>query len=317
MLSFCVMGCKDSVDSQPLDMSERLITIASGSTSEDIARDVVYAIVGIETESSIGSGVCVEREGYVVTNSHVVSGKDSIYLHLYNGDVISSTLVYDDPVLDIAILRASQPLPYLALSNIDSVVGEDVLAVGTPLSLSLSHSFTKGIVSAVGRTIPMSSDSGIYYMSGLIQHDASLNSGNSGGPLLNQRGEVVGINTLKIAGGDGVGFSIPSKAFSSVLSSILSDSDYSLPYLGVFGCDAAIELGVDNPGFLVKSVSPTSPASSIIEESAIITKISGVTVTSYMDFRHEMYKFAAYDKVAISYTLDGVENDVIVTLGKK
>ena len=322
----CVLfgGCacqSESMAVSPYDMSERLITISANSSIEDIASTVVYAVVGIETESSIGSGVCVGSGGYILTNSHVVHDSLDIVLHLYDGSMIYADIVYEDTVLDLAILRAEKSMPYLKLADVsDLQVGEDVLAVGTPLSLTLAHSFTKGIVSALNRTLRVDSSSGLGYMQGMIQHDASLNSGNSGGPLLNTSGEIVGINTLKISGGDGVGFAIPTKAFASILTSVVGDVEYDTPYIGLFGYDASIELGVREgspSGFYVVDVALDSPAVSYIEKGSIITAFNGVTISNALDFRHELYKCEALDKVAISYVLDGVEYDVTMTLGSK
>ena len=316
---FMLVGCgSNNGDKAHIDMSERLITISQNATIEDIARDAVYAVVSIETSSSIGSGVCVASGGYVLTNSHVVNGENDITLHLFDGSTILADIVYEDVVLDVAILKTSVSMPYLPLANSDDVnVGQDVLAVGTPLSLSLNHSFTKGIISALNRTIPISGANGMYFMNNLIQHDASLNSGNSGGPLLNTKGEVIGINTLKVTDGDGVGFSIPTKAFMSILNSVIGSSDFALPYLGILGYDASIEKDLSLEGFYVLDVLDYSPVSDHIEDGAVITKINGVNVENYLDFRNELYKCKAFDKIAITYVLDGVENDVIVLLGKK
>ena len=320
LLSLCTFSCapkSETINIKNIDMSERLITISANSSVEDIASKVVYAVVGIETDTSIGSGVCVSSGGYILTNSHVVNGASAITLHLFDSTTAFAEIIYEDTVLDLAILKASTPLPYLKVASVDDIaVGQDVLAVGTPLSLTLSHSFTKGIVSALNRTLRVNSAGGLGYMQNLIQHDASLNSGNSGGPLLNTHGEVVGINTLKISGGDGVGFAIPSKAFTSILSSVVSDGDYQTPYIGLFGYDASIE--VDNcSGFYVLDVAVDSPASSIIESGSIITKFNGVSVNTALDFRHELYKCKSCDKVSISYLTDGVEHDAIVKLSNK
>ena len=190
---------------------------------EEIASEISSAVVGVggyyNDGTSIGSGVCVSNNGYILTNSHCVSGTNSIMLYLDNNETTNAKIIYDNPVSDLAILKSYEPIPYLEIGDSDTLnVGQDVLAVGTPLSLSLTHSFTKGIVSALNRTLRVGGENGEGYMQNLIQHDASLNPGNSGGPLINNRGQVVGINTLKITSGEGVGFAIPSKSFESLLS---------------------------------------------------------------------------------------------------
>ena len=313
-------GCdkKSEISTSNVDMSERLITISNSASIEDIASSVVYAIVGIETDMSIGSGVCVASGGYVLTNSHVIHDAEYITLHLCDGTKISAVIVYEDVVQDIAILRADLGMPYLKMADTNDVlVGEDVLAVGTPLSLTLSHSFTKGIVSAVNRTLKVNSIQGVGYMQNLIQHDASLNSGNSGGPLLNTKGEIIGINTLKISGGDGVGFAIPVKAFYSILTSVVGDIEYAVPYLGLFGYDSYIDSTANPVGFYVVDVADNSPVSSIVEIGSIITSINDRPIQNALDFRDELYRYSVGDKIRISFVIDGIENEAIVTLKEK
>lgn len=228
MLFFCLItfgGCSKNGQYFSVTESREIEKLSSGF-SESFASTVSPAIVGIEssslTSSSIGSGVCVKSGGYILTNYHVVSNSGSITIYLNNNLTCKAISVYSNPDLDLAVLKANYAVPYLSVGDSDSlVVGQIVFAVGTPLSLNFRQTFTKGIVSALNRSVNVTlTDSNVGVMKNLIQHDASINSGNSGGPLLNEYGEVVGINTLKITNAEGLGFAIPSKTFKSIIENL-------------------------------------------------------------------------------------------------
>ena len=288
-ISMCVCGCtllNNTTSPNVPELKSELITIYDNSSIQDVAKAVV-GISGIyDNGESVGSGVCVADGGYILTNSHVINDANRIVLYLSNKSSATAKVIYENPVLDLAILKSSKSLPYLSLGDSDSLsVGEDVLAVGTPLSLSLTHTFTKGIVSAVNRTLKVDSSEGEGYMQNLIQHDASLNPGNSGGPLLNSKGEVVGINTLKITSGEGIGFAIPEKGFRSLLGSYVENINYKIPYLGVYGYDSEIanyyDRTVSDKGFYVIDVSNNSPLAVCgIKPSSVITSLNGVKINN-------------------------------------
>lgn len=326
----CLSGCdlflKKGVDENRYLQGD-LLSLSEDGSASDIAAVVGDAVVGIggvmTNGESIGSGVCVSPDGHILTNSHVVSDTISIKLYLSNGEAKTAKVIYDNPVLDLAILKSSVPIPYLKVGNSDELlVGGDVLAVGTPLSLTLTHTFTKGIVSALNRTIKVGSTSGEGYMQNLIQHDASLNPGNSGGPLLNLKGEVVGINTLKISGGEGIGFAIPSKSFSSLLESFVDNINFEVPYLGVYGYDAEIEKYYGNVerdnGFYVLSVSNSSPLAECgVERGCVITSINGQEIDDTLDLKNELYKFSSADTVFVEFEKDGLKYNVKTKLRAK
>ena len=222
LIFFC--GCSSS--KQYFSVTEsKMITVNNES---DFAKTVSPAIVGItstiKTTTNIGSGVCVKSGGYIITNYHVIANGGEIVLHLHSGLTCKAVVIYKNPDLDIAVLKANYPVPYLNMVSSNSlIVGQTVYAVGTPLSLNFNQTFTKGIVSGLNRTVSVSLiDSDVNVMSNLIQHDASINSGNSGGPLLNEFGEVVGVNTLKINNAEGLGFAIPSVKFIEIFNQIFA-----------------------------------------------------------------------------------------------
>lgn len=307
------VGCTNNKQEiKTYDMTERLIALHDNVDFSDIAEAVAPACLGVScvvgSSQSVGSGVCVAKDGYVLTNSHVINGGSDVKLYLYDGTTADADIIYEDTVMDIAILKSSKNLPYLSMKNTDDVkVGEDVLAVGTPISLTLTHTFTKGIVSALNRTLKVSSSAGVGYMQNMIQHDASLNPGNSGGPVLDKTGQVIGINTLKISGGEGIGFAIPIKSVASLIQSFAMKVNYQLPYLGVFGYDASIanyyEDTKEKNGFYVESVSDERVES--FKKGDVIKTINGSTVDTALDLRNILYSFSANDVIDVEFVRNG------------
>ena len=325
LMGGCILtGCGNDSNG---NIKGELLSISDDVEAWNVASYISPAVVGIsgigDDGSSVGSGVCVTEDGYILTNSHVVNGCNKVILYLSDKTNTTAKIVYEDTVLDLAILKSNKAIPYLNLADSDNVsVGEEVLAVGTPLSLTLTHSFTKGIVSALNRTLKVSATSGDGYMQNLIQHDASLNPGNSGGPLINSRGEVIGINTLKISGGEGIGFAIPTKSFKSLLNSFVTKINYTTPYLGVYGLDSEIANyhgRTDRSlGFYIIDISDTSPLKNKgITSGSVITKINGNTINNALDLRDELYKLDYNDDITIEYSKNGNTKIIKTRLSKK
>jgi len=323
--SGCTLSALDTQKSTQLQ--EKLIASKAYNSTTDLASSVAPAIVGIGATSysgeSVGSGVCVGENGLIITNSHVVNGAHDIEIYLTTGEVANAEILWEDTVQDLAIIRSNISIPYLPIAESNNLnVGEDVIAVGTPLSLILKHSFTKGIVSALNRTLQVETSGGLAYMDNLIQHDASLNPGNSGGPLINTSGEVVGINTLKISGGEGIGFAIPSTSFSSLVKSIVvSKTSYQTPYLGVFGFDSEIakfnNLTDQGSGYYVMDVAKNSPLYELgVNNGCVITKINDMPVSNTSELKQELYKYAYGDNVKIEFVKDGITIEKDITLSK-
>ena len=317
-LGACKTNDKDRFfNTDESSMIPRLINVEKDSTFETIAKNIAPAVVAIASTNSlgtsIGSGVCVYSGGYILTNEHVVEDSNKIVLYLYNGDTANAIKLWSDTNMDIAILKSDVALPYLPINDDSYATGEDVMAVGTPLNLIFTHTYTKGIISAINRTLQIETENGISYMQNLIQHDASINPGNSGGPLINSSGEIVGINTLKVTSGEGLGFAIPSKSFVNVISQVVSDSEYKTPYFGVMGYDASIAVyygtEFDTKGVYVVSVDPSSPAYLCgIRNGDIITKINDQELTNMLDLKCELYKYKANDKITVEFCR---ENEVL------
>ena len=320
--SLFLYACSSSADINKrqymTDSSEMIPKLISSSTNDmsELAEDISPAIVGVSctvsSSQSLGSGVCIGSGGYILTNQHVIDDGSNIKLYLADGSEASAVLLWEDSSLDIAILKSSVSLPYLSLGDSDDcAVGQDILAVGTPINLQFNHTFTRGIVSALNRTLLVSTSDGDTYMQNMIQHDASLNPGNSGGPLVNKYGEIVGINTLKITDGEGMGFAIPTKGFSSIVQQIYRlGSAYETPYIGVFGYDTSIANYYDKTdlttGVYVLDVAEDSPgAISGLKEGDVIMEVNGEYIGNMLDLRDILFQSNCYEQVELTVSRDG------------
>jgi serine protease Do len=214
--------------------------------------------------SVIGSGFIISNDGLVLTNSHVVFGRQVISVILDDGQRAVAKLLGADPILDLAVLRIPAPPeghPKATLGDSDAVrIGEEVLAIGNPLGLE--QTLTHGVVSGINRILP---ESPMSVMLPLIQTDASINPGNSGGPLLNRCGEVIGINTSVLAEAQNIGFAVPINIAKQVIPELVERGRVIRPWLGVSGKLIKKELMeiINIPlveGFLVETIEPGSPA---------------------------------------------------------
>jgi serine protease Do len=252
-------------------------------------------------EHSVGSGFIIDPEGLVLTNSHVVFGRQSLAVKLNDGTDLPAQIIGADPILDIAVLRIPKlkrnALTAVKLGDSDCVrVGEDMLALGSPLGLD--QSLTRGIVSAINRVLPPIS---FTLRQPLIQVDTPINPGNSGGPLLNYRGEVVGIATAIVPDAQNIGLAIPINLAKEVLPSLVLQGRLIRPWLGFHGqfIDRNLQRVLRIPleiGFLVEVVEPDSPAEQVNMRGGkleltiagyeyllggdIITKLNGTPLTT-------------------------------------
>lgn len=223
-----------AADTELLDAYSRAVS----SVVERVGPAVVNIAVQVKSprtqqeQEGAGSGVIIAPDGYILTNSHVVHSASKIRIVLLDGSTSDATLVGDDPATDLALIRASASgLPYAELGDSTKLLpGQVVIAMGNPLGFQSTVS--AGIVSALGRA--MRSQSG-RLIENIIQHTAPLNPGNSGGPLLNTRGRVVGINTAIIFQAQGIGFSIPAETAILITSQLLQHGKIRRGYLGVAG----------------------------------------------------------------------------------
>lgn len=239
---------------------------------------------------ALGSGVIIDAEnGYILTNNHVVADTDGIHVRLIDKREFEATLIGSDPKSDLAVLQIeTDGLKEIQLGNSDKIrVGEWVMAVGSPFSENLSHTVTTGIISALGRSNIMNSQS----YEDFIQTDAAINPGNSGGALLNMDGELIGINTAIATGGvqrgsQGVGFAIPSNMANRIMSDLIQHGYVTRSWLGVFidelDHETAEHLNIETPnGALITDVVEESPAKlGGIQEGDVIVEFDGEPIAN-------------------------------------
>jgi len=268
-------------------------------------------------QQGVGSGFVMSREGYILTNSHVVEDADQIKVKLAGGKELDGRIVGRDPKTDLALIKVEggsdlHPLP---LGNSDDLkVGNWVVAVGSPFGLE--QTVTAGIVSAKGRVI----GSGPY--DNFIQTDASINPGNSGGPLINMQGEVVGINTAIIASGQGIGFAIPINMAKEIAPQLQTKGHVTRGLLGVSIQDVTPELAKtfglkESKGALVAQVTPGGPADKAgIEQGDVIIQFDGKPVADSKELPRLVAATPVGKTVTVKVSRDGKEVDRSTTVGE-
>jgi serine protease Do/serine protease DegQ len=234
-------------------------------------------------QPGLGSGVIIDKRGYVLTNFHVIRGADSVTVKLSSKQELQGRIVGTDAKTDLAVIRfrPEGEVRVAALGDSDALrVGEWAIAIGNPFGLD--QTVTVGVVSATGR-----SDVGIATYENFIQTDASINPGNSGGPLVNLRGEVIGINTAIVVTGQGIGFAIPANMVKRVTSQLIDRGKVMRGWIGVslqpLTTELAQALGLDNArGAIVARVIPGSPAAAAgLQPNDVIVKFGGTAVDDY------------------------------------
>ncbi|NLN14051.1 MAG: PDZ domain-containing protein [Tissierellia bacterium] len=315
------------------------------NTSDDIdtvtavvkkAMPSVVGITTVETQRSIfgdlereglGSGVIVDRDGYILTNSHVVANgaAKEITVLFDNGEQASGQVIWNDATLDLAIVKVDMTnLPAAELGDSDSLeVGELAIAIGNPLGLEFQRTVTSGIISGLNRSIRIDRATVI---DDLIQTDASINSGNSGGPLLNKYGQVIGINTAKIKSAEGLGFAIPINSAKAIIEEVIEKGTFETVVLGVsifnveeYEARLGIDLGVDE-GVVVVEVVPDSPADKAgIALGDVIIKIDDEEIDSTIKLKKALFNYRVGDKASLTVlrNKEEIKLDVVFTDIKK
>lgn len=319
------------------------------NTAISVANKVLPSVVGIEVDFSVsanyptfsaatqsstskatGSGVIISKDGYILTNNHIidtssstssqyytVSDANKVLVYLYEEDTpVEAKIIGSDSVTDLAILKIDRnDLTPAEIGDSDSVqVGEFAMAIGNPLDMR--NTVTSGIISGTNREIE--DDNGTMYT--LIQTDAAINAGNSGGALVNADGKLIGINTLKMSGTgiEGMGFAIPINSTLDISEQLISTGKVKRPYIGISGTDVSEMLSeyYNIPvGVYVRSIQSDGPAkSSDLKPGDVIVKFNGEKIETMSQLNKKKNECKIGDEVTLTVSRGGEEVDVKVTL---
>jgi putative serine protease PepD len=322
-------GSTDATTTAPVTTAQQAAVKTTTTTLTQLYQTVTPGVVDITvtsgggapsplnggggTSEAEGSGFVVDTKGDIVTNQHVVDGATSITVHFVDGTTAKATLVGADPSTDIAVIKvdvAAGELHPLTLGTSKNVLpGQEVVAIGSPFGLA--DSMTSGIVSAIGRTIQAPNG---YSIAGSIQTDAPINHGNSGGPLLDLSGNVIGVNAQIESGGggsDGVGFAIPIDSVKGVANTLIAGGTVQHAYLGIHVGDAT-----NGAGALIGSVTANSPASKAgLKAGDVITRFDSTPITSADGLTAAVTAHAPNDKATVTVNRNGKSMQIDVTLG--
>ncbi|MEQ0488186.1 trypsin-like peptidase domain-containing protein [Anaerococcus murdochii] len=313
---------------KPIDIKE------NESMESVVVKKSIDSVVGINTVSKvtrqsffgpqsgyvegIGSGSIVSEDGYIVTNSHVVSDGEAKEINVLfnNGETAPAELVWNDASLDLAIIKVDENnknLKAIDIGDSDEIgVGDRVVAIGNPLGFQLQSTVTSGIISGLNRSV--SFNTGVQ-MDGLMQTDAAINSGNSGGALLNSRGQLIGINTAKAGNSDGIGFAIPINTVKPVIDKIRENGKFDSVYLGITGqsLDYLRQLQYLKDNIKAKSgiyVVSVFTDDSPIKEGDVIKEIDGKPVKDMGALKKLLLAYNLGDTVKLTIERDGKEEEI-------
>lgn len=308
-----------------LEMDQSLIN--AGKLYQEVSPSIVQISDGTDV---VGSGFAFDALGHILTNHHVIEGQNLLYIILADGHTSAATIIGSDKYSDVAVLRPSLFMPVLippALTLADSTtvaVGDPVITIGNPFDLPWT--LTSGIVSHTGRAIEIKYISGNREVANIIQFDAPINLGNSGSPLLNAKGEVIGMVVARIDAtlGDGIYWAISSNKVKRVASSLIAQGSFDYPWLGVETTDIAPETAIARNletvnGALVTTVTPMAPAATAgIMVDDIIVAINGTSVRDRADLTCYLGEHVSYnDQVTLTLIRNGAKIELPLTVGKE
>ena len=304
---------------------------SNGSSSSDSSSDNK-----LETASE-GSGVIYKKSGnsaYVVTNNHVVKGSNALQVILSNGKKVNADLVGADSATDLAVLKinAANVKTVASFGNSNSIVpGQDVLAIGSPMGSEYANTVTKGIIAAKDRTLKAGTDG---TLTSVIQTDTAINSGNSGGPLINMAGQVIGINSMKLASDtqgssvEGIGFAIPSNEVVTIINQLIKNGKITRPSLGISMVDlsnvtsdqqqSVLKLPTSvSKGVVIMDVNSGSVADTAgLKKYDVITKLGDTQVTDAGSLKAALYKYKVGQNAKVTYYRDGQQHTATLHLTK-
>lgn len=306
----------------PIDPETTIVEVVQKASPAVVGvTNYSYAIWGgqrLLRERSSGSGAIISADGYIVTNQHVIDGADEIEVLLPNSEIVRAALVGEDPLTDLALLKIEkQGLPYLYFGDSSRVqVGETAIAIGNPLKY-FQQTVTTGVISAVERQVALQEHT---YNYTYLQTDAAINSGNSGGPLVNLRGQIIGINSAKIrdVGVEGIGFAIPSNTVRRVVDDLMIHGEVRRPRLGVSVRNFSTETGVaSDKGVFVAEVTPGSPAEQAgLQAGDVIMAIADREVHFTAQLFDALLNYYPGEITRVTVIRDGVKLELSITLGE-
>lgn len=293
-------------------------------TPAQVYEQNVSAVVAVTTDSSVGSGFIISKDGYIVSNQHVVDGAKSIYIVMHDGTEHRAELVGQDTTNDVSLLKIEvSDLPFVSIGSSDRiVVGAQVCAIGNPLG-ELTATLTVGYISAKDRIVATDGTT-----LNMLQTDAAINSGNSGGPLFDMQGNVVGITTAKYSGTsgsgatiEGIGFAIPIDDVVEIVSDLQEFGYVKAAYLGVTVRDVETTV-IQNYGFpagayVAEVVRGLSAEQAGVRVKDIIVNVGGYPVSSVADLTRVLRKFDTGETTTITVFRGGSEVDLSITMGEK
>ena len=273
------------------------------------------------TDEGVGSGMVVRPDGYVVTNFHVIQDANDIQVTLPGIGTYEARVVGEDPLTDLAVLKIeAEELPFVRFGDSrETQVGDWVIAVGNVMALKGGPTVTLGIVSALGRSL--TTDRGSLY--DLLQTDAAINEGNSGGPLVNLDGEVIGINTAILRDAYGIGFAVSSTVASPIIESLIDEGRVVRPLIGLTGADVTpsrasqLKLNVSE-GVIVTRLSQDGPAfRGGIRVGDVITKLDGIPTPDMARFLSLLWTYDVADVVSLEYVSNNQTFETSVELAER
>ncbi len=284
----------------------------------------MFGMTGDQTVS--GTGFFITQDGYVLTNNHVVEGTKQVDIVLSDGSQQTASIVGTDRYSDIAVLKTDGKVPaVVTLGNSDKMdPGESVIAIGSPLG-DFKNTVTVGVVSATGRSIDAGNG---YTIENLIQTDAAINHGNSGGPLLNLAGQVIGINTLVVRNSgmgdvaEGLGFAIPANTAQAIAQQIIQQGYFARPYMGISFQPITPDIAdrydlAAKWGAYITQVEAGSPAAQAgLQENDIITKLGDITIDESHSYINSLFKYKPGDTISLAVVRNGKEMQLQITLGE-
>lgn len=307
----------------------------------DIIEEVSQCVVGISklqdngssiflkdssSELAIGTGMIISEDGYILTNQHVSGNKYSTcYVTLSNGKEYTANVIWADTDIDISIIKINaKGLTYANLGDSDKIkVGEEVYAIGNPIGFEFRRTVTYGIISAKDRTIKIEDGEKPSYMEDLIQTDATINLGNSGGPLIRRDGTVIGINTIKITSAEGIGFALPINIIKPVISKIIEKGTFEEATIGIFAYDKEVipyldsKLELKNGIYVAQVILDGTANKAGVKEGDIITKIDNIELNKMSELREYIYTKSPNDEVTLTILRNNKTITLTVKLGKK